>query len=383
MNKTLGAVLLFVASCSLALFIPMFLLAQNPSYTPNFGFELPAYGTTNWQVPLNYNFNLLDRVLAGNSSVSISTWSPTVTYNVGNLVVYNGLGYISLADANTNNLPTNATWWTDSLGTTSANTTSSALNPGCLPVANGANSIVASLFCDNGTTGTYTGTGGFSIASGAPFIIGPDLGLWRTAAGYLSIGSATSSSTDGTTLGVGGIYTGYSVVSGMITTDNIQNGTPNGPVTFSEGGSGATTVVVNGGLNINGAIYATGSWGTPGYVLSSNGPGTPVSWIANGSGGGTTNTICSGTLSLGTALIASGAAATVVTATCSTLATTDNIQLDFNADPTSTTGYSPSVGGMLTIIKYPTANTINVKVVNNTAASITPGAVTMNYRVVR
>jgi hypothetical protein len=41
------------------------------------------------------------------------------------------------------------------------------------------------------------------------------------------------------------------------------------------------------------------------------------------------------------------------------------------------------VSGMLAIIKYPTANNVNFKVCNNTSASITPGAVTLNWRVSR
>jgi hypothetical protein len=57
--------------------------------------------------------------------------------------------------------------------------------------------------------------------------------------------------------------------------------------------------------------------------------------------------------------------------------------LDFNGDPTSTVGYQPSINGMLTVIKWPSANTINIKVVNNTGASVTPGAITVNFRVVR
>ena len=104
---------------------------------------------------------------------------------------------------------------------------------------------------------------------------------------------------------------------------------------------------------------------------------------ATGSTATVTQTICSGTVSLGTGAITSGAAASTVTATCTGLATTDNIALDFNGSPLAVTGYIPSVGGMLTIVKWPTANTINVSVVNNTSASITPGAITLNYRVVR
>jgi hypothetical protein len=96
-----------------------------------------------------------------------------------------------------------------------------------------------------------------------------------------------------------------------------------------------------------------------------------------------TVTVASGTSALGTSAIGSGACATAVTTSASGVATTDNIMADFNADPTSTTGYSASASGMLTIIKYPTANNVNFKVCNNTSASITPGAATLNWRVVR
>jgi hypothetical protein len=38
---------------------------------------------------------------------------------------------------------------------------------------------------------------------------------------------------------------------------------------------------------------------------------------------------------------------------------------------------------MLSIIKYPTSNNVNFKVCNSTGSSITPGAITLNWRVVR
>lgn len=97
----------------------------------------------------------------------------------------------------------------------------------------------------------------------------------------------------------------------------------------------------------------------------------------------TTQTICSGTVDLGTSLIASGAAASTVTATCTGLASTDNIMLDFNGSPLAVTGYVPSANGILTIVKWPSTDTINVSVVNNTGSGITPGAIRLNYRVTR
>jgi hypothetical protein len=98
---------------------------------------------------------------------------------------------------------------------------------------------------------------------------------------------------------------------------------------------------------------------------------------------GTTQTIASGTVSLGTGAISSAACAPAVTVTGTGVATTDAIIASFNGDPTAATGYVPLTSGMLTIIPYPTSGNVNFKVCNNTSSSITPGAVTLNWRVVR
>lgn len=96
-----------------------------------------------------------------------------------------------------------------------------------------------------------------------------------------------------------------------------------------------------------------------------------------------TVTVASGTAALGTSAIASAACATVVTVTATGVATTDTVTASFNGDPTAVTGYIPSTSGMLTIFAYPTSGNINLKVCNNTSASVTPGALTLNWRVVR
>jgi hypothetical protein len=96
-----------------------------------------------------------------------------------------------------------------------------------------------------------------------------------------------------------------------------------------------------------------------------------------------TVTIASGTSALGTMAISSGACASTVTTTATGVATTDDVIADFNASPLSTTGYEASSSGMLTIIKWPTSGNVNFAVCNNTGSSITPGAVTLNWRVVR
>ena len=94
-------------------------------------------------------------------------------------------------------------------------------------------------------------------------------------------------------------------------------------------------------------------------------------------------TVASGTAALGTSLIGSGACATVVTVAATGVLTTDAIEWTPNADISGVTGYAPVTTGALSIYPYPTANNANFKVCNPTASGITPGAVTLNWRVPR
>lgn len=93
--------------------------------------------------------------------------------------------------------------------------------------------------------------------------------------------------------------------------------------------------------------------------------------------------IASGTLALATSAISSATCTSAQTASAGGTKTTDTVIASFNGDPTGVTGYSPSTDGMLVIIIYPTANTFNAKVCNNTVNSITPGAITLNWSVIR
>jgi hypothetical protein len=121
-------------------------------------------------------------------------------------------------------------------------------------------------------------------------------------------------------------------------------------------------------------------------ALCSTTPGSNVATAAAAAlsaAGGLTSTIASGTSAMGTSAIGSGACATVVTTTATNTATTDVVLAGFNGDPTGVTGYAPTVNGMLSIISYPSSGNVNFKVCNNTSASITPGAITLNWRILR
>jgi hypothetical protein len=96
-----------------------------------------------------------------------------------------------------------------------------------------------------------------------------------------------------------------------------------------------------------------------------------------------TQTVASGTSALGTGAIASTACATVVTTSATGVASTDTIQFTPNVSIKALTGYTPATTGGLTITPYPTANNVNFDVCNWSSGSITPSALTLNWKVTR
>jgi len=93
--------------------------------------------------------------------------------------------------------------------------------------------------------------------------------------------------------------------------------------------------------------------------------------------------IASGAQALGTPTVTTGTCSSAVTATATGTLTSDVIIATPAVDPTGVTGYAPSATGSLYIQAYPTTDTANFKVCNNTSGSLTPSAMTMNWRVVR
>lgn len=144
------------------------------------------------------------------------------------------------------------------------------------------------------------------------------------------------------------------------------------------------------GTTWNGNTWATGTGtlsigagktATVSNTLTFN--GTDSSSVDFGTGGTVSYTIASGTSALGTSAISSGTCATAVTTTATGTATTDVVSWGFNTDVTGITGYAPVTTGALTIFANPITNNVVFRVCNLTSASITPGAVTLNWRVVR
>ena len=110
------------------LLLPALLHAQQVVQTPNIGLQTPAYGAEYWNVPLNYNFTQLDLYLSGNlalpglsvtgyaSMPGLTTWNKNTSYSINNVVSYQGTFYASLVNGNQGNTPSNGSYWSSSVG---------------------------------------------------------------------------------------------------------------------------------------------------------------------------------------------------------------------------------------------------------------------------
>lgn len=206
--------------------------------------------------------------------------------------------------------------------------------------------------------------------------------IWLIGASYKFILKNSSGSTlwtqDGVSPGVfaagDNIFTGDNTFSGtttfsgsiVVTAGGALSGTFSGNPNFS--GNPTFSSAISFPAGITGPLTVTGDLTVTGNVTC---------------GAGCVSNIAAGFQPLPTASILSGACATTVTVAAAGVITSDVVTASFNSNPTGTTGYMPSTNGMLTIITFPTADAVNFSVCNNTLADITPGAVTINWKVVR
>lgn len=97
-----------------------------------------------------------------------------------------------------------------------------------------------------------------------------------------------------------------------------------------------------------------------------------------------TQTIASGqTVIPVTALAGNTCDSSATTATATGGATTDSVAVTYASDPTGVTGYGGGTAGGITISAWITSNTFNFKRCNQTSSSVTPGALSVNWRITR
>ena len=163
----------------------------------------------------------------------------------------------------------------------------------------------------------------------------------------------------------------------------LPAGTAGGIVYYTSSSAVASTVqlplfavVLGGGAGLT--PQTVSGVGTTGQILTSQGLGIPPTWQSPA-----ISTIGAGQITLGTIPINSASCTLPQTFSAAGVSANDVVEMSFNGDPTGITGFMPLTTGMLVIIPFTSPNTINVRVCNNTNFPITPGAVTLNWRVAR
>lgn len=266
-------------------------------------------------------------------------------------------------------------------GSGSSTVNAPATGGGTVTLFAGTDTVVGKATTDTFTNKTITST--TNVLGGVTMTLGSDASgdiYYRNSSGFLTrlpIGSSTNVMTVSGGLPAWTAAASGGTVTSIATTSPITGGT----ITTTGTIACATCVTSAASLSSGAVVVGAGSQAS---AATTTGTGV-VTAIGNNlsAAGGLTTTIASGATALATGAIGSAACATAVTGTATNTATTDVVLASFNGDPTAVTGYVPLTTGMLTIIVYPTSNTVNFKVCNNTGASITPGAITLNWRVVR
>lgn len=165
-------------------------------------------------------------------------------------------------------------------------------------------------------------------------------------------------------------------------------------LTHTGSATGVTTFTTPGPMQAGSAGGAGGVWDGPEGTTASCSAGHDCvygdstlhqlkSIFNGGSAFAVPQVIGQGTSAMATGAITSGTCASAVTTAVSGAATTDNLVANATVDPTGVTGYAVSASGGLYIQGYLTSGNVNFKVCNNTSGSLTPSALTLQWRVIR
>jgi len=290
------------------------------------------------------------------------TWSDGVNYLASRLLDFSGI--VDCKDVGGNHLNMDATTPLGlSCGTSASGNGLSGMTTGQVPIANTATSVTSSKALAGAGTGIvtgptssvntdlvdYSGTGGQTADSGVLLA-----NVWRKDVANISAAVNHDFSAGTIKLPAGAGATASASSNEILDTTNknvhdFVNGADSIRANFA---SAPTT-----GDCIKGII-------TAGNLLLADGGGLNC---------GIQNTT---TTNPTTAVTGNSCSAAATTVTMTGLTSTMTITFTPNADITASVGWG-STGGLV-IVAWPTTNTVNYKICNQTGSSITPGAVTWN-----
>jgi hypothetical protein len=339
------------------------------------------------------------------ATIAVGTVSPLAS---GATPTVTNVGTSSAATFNFG-IPVGAIGATGTTGTagTAATVSIGTVTPlaaGAAPTVTNAGSTSAATFnfgIPAGAAGA-TGTQGTTGTTGSP-------GTAATVAvGSVSTGAAGSSATVSNAGTTSAAVLNFTIPQGAAGATGTT-GTPGTAATISvgsvlTGAAGSSATVTNAGtsssavLNFSvpqGAAGATGTTGTTGTagaaatisigIVTPLSPGATPTVTNSGTASaavlafgipGTPTVIANVTVTLPTTAIAANTCTTAATKTMTGLATTSAFDTAFATNPNAVTGWG--VNGGLAFTAWPSANTLNWSVCNQTSASITPGAMTLN-----
>ncbi len=276
-------------------------------------------------------------------------------------------------------------------GVTSINTASGAFTFG----GNGVNCVLTTCTFNNVTSinsvsgaFTFTGTGvtctsttcTFNASSGTGTVSGQIAGRVPVASSATALTAPSSIADNGTT-----VSTTESIQALSFTSTDTSKNTS---VSFTQAAGGVDVLPTQatgfdyltflGATGVN-LAHGTGSFSplvrqadiVQGAGITVTPSGNTVTIAATGASG-----IANIQVTLPTTAISANTCTTPATATMTGVATTSVFDTAFATNPNAVTGWGATGG--LTFTAWPTANTLNWSVCNQTAASITPGAMTLN-----